>query len=168
VPVASPMRQGSPPVAPGLSPVAPTGDGANPPAIPAANLKEALLTEIKGKKAGFYNTVVAQAQRIEVTENRVAFVFATKQTMLKEWFEQQRAWLETAVQQLSGRKLAVVAIHADGGDASPAASSAAESAHQAVPEHGGKRDLKAEALSSTAVQAMLDVFPAEIRDVEEM
>ena len=31
-----------------------------------------------------------------------------------------------------------------------------------------KRDLKAEALSSQAVQAMLDVFPAEIRDVEEM
>ena len=32
----------------------------------------------------------------------------------------------------------------------------------------GKRDVKAEALSSPAVQAMLDVFPAEIRDVEEM
>ena len=28
--------------------------------------------------------------------------------------------------------------------------------------------LKAEAMSSSAVQAMLDVFPAEIRDVEEM
>jgi hypothetical protein len=31
-----------------------------------------------------------------------------------------------------------------------------------------KRDLKAEAMSSSDVQAMLDVFPAEIRDVEEM
>ena len=30
-----------------------------------------------------------------------------------------------------------------------------------------KRDLKAEAMSSSAVQAMLEVFPAEIRDVEE-
>jgi hypothetical protein len=30
-----------------------------------------------------------------------------------------------------------------------------------------KRDLKAEAMSSSTVQAMLDVFPAEIRDVEE-
>jgi hypothetical protein len=28
--------------------------------------------------------------------------------------------------------------------------------------------LKAEAMSSSVVQAMLDVFPAEIRDVEEM
>ena len=31
-----------------------------------------------------------------------------------------------------------------------------------------KRDLKAEVESSSAVQAMLEVFPAEIRDVEEM
>jgi len=31
-----------------------------------------------------------------------------------------------------------------------------------------KRDLKAEALESSAVQAMLEVFPAEIRDVEEL
>ena len=31
-----------------------------------------------------------------------------------------------------------------------------------------RQELKAEALASTAVQAMLDVFPAEIRDVEEM
>jgi hypothetical protein len=31
-----------------------------------------------------------------------------------------------------------------------------------------RRNLKAEAMSSTTVQAMLDVFPAEIRDVEEI
>ena len=31
-----------------------------------------------------------------------------------------------------------------------------------------KRDLKAEAMASSTVQAMLEVFPAEIRDVEEM
>ena len=32
----------------------------------------------------------------------------------------------------------------------------------------GKRDLKAEAMSSAAVQAVLDVFPGEIKDVEEL
>ena len=40
-----------------------------------------------------------------------------------------------------------------------------------IPDPGSagekKRDLKAEAMSSSTVQAMLDVFPAEIRDVEE-
>ena len=35
-------------------------------------------------------------------------------------------------------------------------------------ETNQKRDLKAEAMSSSTVQAMLEVFPAEIRDVEEM
>jgi hypothetical protein len=38
----------------------------------------------------------------------------------------------------------------------------------AVEKGDGARDLKAEALSSSAVQALLDVFPAEIRDVEEL
>jgi hypothetical protein len=32
----------------------------------------------------------------------------------------------------------------------------------------GKRDLKEDAKNSAAIQAMLEVFPAEIRDVEEM
>ena len=38
----------------------------------------------------------------------------------------------------------------------------------AASPDAAKRDLKAEALSSSGVQAMLDVFPAEIRDVEEL
>jgi hypothetical protein len=43
----------------------------------------------------------------------------------------------------------------------------AGSAPAATPA-AAKRDLKEEAKSSPAVQAMLEVFPAEIRDVEEM
>jgi hypothetical protein len=49
---------------------------------------------------------------------------------------------------------------------SPAVSSAASQGKADAPKE--KRDLKAEAMSSSTVQAMLDVFPAEIRDVEEM
>ena len=37
-----------------------------------------------------------------------------------------------------------------------------------APASNGKRDLKAEAMSSAAVQAVLDVFPGEIKDVEEL
>ena len=171
-PASAPPRPETSSVKPAAAAVAPGAQSpgpAKPAAAPAGNLKESLLAEIKGKKGGFYNTVVAQAQRIEVTDDRIAFVFASKQTMLKEWFEQQRAWLESTAQQLSGRKMNVVAIHADGGTATPpAVAAAAEHAHPPSPEPATKRDLKAEALSSTAVQAMLDVFPAEIRDVEEM
>jgi hypothetical protein len=32
----------------------------------------------------------------------------------------------------------------------------------------GRKDLKAEALATPAVQAVLEVFPAEIKDVEEL
>jgi hypothetical protein len=48
------------------------------------------------------------------------------------------------------------------GDSAPA-----EEQPAAAPE-AKPADLKAEALSDTAVQAMLDVFPAKIEDVEEM
>jgi hypothetical protein len=59
-------------------------------------------------------------------------------------------------------------------------SAAAEGADAATPEAGVEpprpapvspvagRDLKEEALASTAVQAVLEVFPSAIRDVEEM
>ena len=65
--------------------------------------------------------------------------------------------------------MSVVAVQSDGPThaASPsAASSAGSPAPADAPKE--KRDLKAEAMSSSTVQAMLDVFPAEIRDVEEM
>jgi hypothetical protein len=51
---------------------------------------------------------------------------------------------------------------------SQAGTASAASAPAAGSSDAAKRDLKAEALSSSGVQAMLDVFPAEIRDVEEI
>ena len=60
---------------------------------------------------------------------------------------------------------------AEGGAGTPPASASpptSTEAQPAVPAAASSRDLKAEAMSSSAVQAMLDVFPAEIRDVEEM
>ena len=121
------------------------------------DLKDALLAEIRSGKTPFYNTVVAQAQRIDVNADRVTFVFAASQSMLREWFDQQRPWLEAAAERIAGRKISVVSAAAEAGAPADA------------PEPPAKpRDLKAEAMSSSTVQAMLDVFPAEIRDVEEM
>ena len=119
---------------------------------------------MRAGKQFFYNTVVAQAQRIDVTADRITFSFLPTHRALREQFEQTRAWLEAAAERLSGRKISVVAVQSDPapGQAPPATASPAAAADNA------KRDLKAEALSSSAVQAMLDVFPAEIRDVEEM
>ena len=144
--------------APTRNAIAPIGDKLAP------SLKDSLLAEIRAGKAFFYNTVVAQAQRIEVADDRVTFTFLPAHRALREQFEQSRAWLEAAAERLSGRRMSVVAVQASeevaAKEGAPAAARSAEAP--------AKRDLKAEALSSSGVQALLDVFPAEIREVEEM
>ena len=137
--------------------------------IPDPGLKDPLLAEIRAKKALFYNTVVAQAQKIEVTPERVTFSFLPAHRALREQLELTRPWLEAAAEKIAGRKMSVVAVQADAPATAaslPIVSSAGSPAPADAPKE--KRDLKAEAMSSSTVQAMLDVFPAEIRDVEEM
>jgi DNA polymerase-3 subunit gamma/tau len=129
----------------------------------AAGFKDALLAEIRKGKLVFYQTVVAQAQKIDVTGDRVTFTFAPNQRALAEMFEQHRTWLESVAQQVSGRKIALAAVQGDLPAAAPAGDAAAAAA--AVDR---KSALREQALADAGVQAMLEVFPAEIRDVEEM
>ena len=154
--------------APASSPAKSTAAPSNPESrIANPDLKDKLLAEIRSGKATFYNTVVAQAQRIDVTNDRITFVFGPAQSTLRGWFDQQKAWLDAAGERIAGRKIVVTS---ELGAAGPLA--AAANAESRIPDPGPpaekKRDLKAEAMSSSTVQAMLDVFPAEIRDVEEM
>ena len=142
---------------------APTGDrGAQAP------LKDRVLAEIRAAKGFFYNTVVAQAQRIEVGDSQITFAFLPAHRALRDQFDQNRAWLEDVAERLAGRQIPVVAVQVAEADAVSTAEGTAESGAAARADAAGRRDLKAEAMSSSAVQAMLDVFPAEIRDVEEM
>jgi DNA polymerase-3 subunit gamma/tau len=129
----------------------------------AGSLKDAFLAEVRAGKGFFYNTVVAQAQRIDVTDDAITFTFSPTHRALKEQFNETRQWLESAAEKTAGRRVTVTAVQ---GEAATAPAKPEPS--KADSAAAGKRDLKAEALSSSAVQAMLDVFPAEIRDVEEM
>jgi DNA polymerase III subunit gamma/tau len=156
---------------------APLKTASNPePRIPSpdsANLKDKLLAEIRSGKATFYNTVVAQAQRIDVNPDRIAFVFGPAQSTLRQWFDQQKTWLDAAAERVAGRKIAVTselasATAASASPGSPSTSLGASRIPDPAEAPEKKRDLKAEAMSSSTVQAMLEVFPAEIRDVEEM
>jgi hypothetical protein len=114
---------------------------------------------------------VAQAQRIEVANEKITFVFAPTQSALRGWFDQQQQWLEAAAERVAGKKVAVVSeLGAAAATANVSPSNPTEPGSR-MPDPAlsdKRRDLKAEAMSSTTVQAMLDVFPAEIRDVEEM
>jgi hypothetical protein len=108
-----------------------------------------------------YSLAVAQAQRIDLSDDRITFTFASNQNVARGQLDQNREWLESVAHRLAGRRIQVTSAQVQSEAASPA--SAASTSPNAA-----KRDLKAEALSSSGVQAMLDVFPAEIRDVEEI
>lgn len=124
-------------------------------------MKDALLAEIRKQKVVFYNTVVAQAQKIEVAGDRVTFTFSANHRTLRDAFEEKKAWLESVAQQATGRKIAIASAPSDASAASAPANGAADKTDK-------KTALREKALADTGVQTMLEVFPAEIRDVEEM
>jgi DNA polymerase-3 subunit gamma/tau len=143
---------------------------ARPSTPPASgNFKDALVAEIKKTKAVFYNMVVAQA-RIEVAGDRVTFGFTPAQRALKDKFEAEKAWLESVALGLAGRRIAFASAQADASAAPPAAAepTAAAAAKPEKQSAEKKSALREQALADAGVQTMLEVFPAEIRDVEEM
>jgi DNA polymerase-3 subunit gamma/tau len=156
---AAPSRAAPAPATPAsdAAPAATSGSGGTP-------FKDALLAEIRGGKTFFYNTVIAQAQSIDVAGDTVTFAFLPTHRALRDQLEQNRPWIEAAAARVAGRKVAVVSVQMDGG----AAASAKPADAQPPPASNGKRDLRSEAMSSPAVQAVLDVFPGEIKDVEEL
>jgi DNA polymerase-3 subunit gamma/tau len=172
-PVAAPPAAPKPSAPPRKgAPAVDAGDGPNLQAVDPSRLKEAFLEEIRKAKKFFYGTVVAQAQRIDLGPEAFTFVFAPQHRALRVQLEQSRAWLEAAASQLAGRKMAILA--AEGVAATPAAPSKAgfgeTSVKGAVAPAGDDRsqELKDRAMADTGVQAMLDVFAAEIKDIEEM
>jgi len=133
--------------------------------IPADRLKEAFLDEIRKVKKFFYGTVIAQAQRIDIDGDRVIVTFGPQHRPMKAQLEQTRPLLETIATQLAGRRMTVVA-------AEGTAAATARPGEPAAAAEGADSDKKAalreQAMADSGVQAMLDVFSAEIRDVEEM
>jgi hypothetical protein len=132
--------------------------------VASGEFKEAFLAETRRSKKFFYGTVVAQA-RIDFEPDRIVFAFTPQHRALKVQFDQMRAWLETTASQLAGKRMAVVSVETDG-PAGPGPEAPARNIAPAAP--ADRRDaLKEKALAEPNVQAMLDVFAAEITDVEE-
>jgi len=111
----------------------------------------------------FYNTVVAQAQKIEFGADRVTFAFLPTHRILREQLEQNRAWLEPLASGIAGKRVVVAAIQVEASAQAPEANAAAAESQSAKPA-----DLRTAAMADSVVQAMLDVFPAEIENVEEI
>ena len=131
--------------------------------VPAADVKDAFLNEVRKSKKYFYGTVVAQAQRIDIAADRIVFTFAPQHRLLRDQLDQMRAWLDALATQLSGRKMTVASAE---GAATAAKGASGASASEPMAKDR-QSDLRQQALADSGVQAMLDVFAAEIKDVEE-
>jgi DNA polymerase-3 subunit gamma/tau len=133
---------------------------------PTGDLEDALLAEVRQSKPMLYNSVVAQAQRMEIVDDRITLQFAAAQKMGPA-FDKYRSQLEEIATRVAGRRMTAVADHgATGGSAGTAAAAAPAGTPAGSPEQ--KAALKEQALADAGVRALLEVFPAEIRDVEEM
>ena len=144
---------------------APADEGATSPSssgLAGQALRDAVLAEARKSNAILYNTVLVQAQRLEVLGNRLVLTFAAS-FKFGPAFEKYRATIEAIASKLAGRK---ITVEANGSGAEPQSADAP----QAKPAADSQRQaaLKEQALADTGVQALLEVFPAEIRDVEEM
>jgi hypothetical protein len=130
--------------------------------VPTERLKQAFLEEVRKAKKFFYGTVIAQAQRIDVERERIVITFGPQHRPMRAQLEQTRPLLETIASQLAGRKMAVVAAEGE------TAASTGSAQTGTADTSDKKAALREQALADSGVQAMLDVFAAEIKDVEEM
>jgi DNA polymerase-3 subunit gamma/tau len=167
-PAPTPSRPASGSPSPVSAAPAPAPAPAVDPSAPLpADFKDRVLGEISRANRTFFNLHVATAQKIEVDGGRLVFTFGPVHETMRQQVEARRGWLESIAETVAGRKVVVTTAKGAAGDAPgprPAASVTAPAPASVPPD----ADLKAQALADGGVQAMLDVFPAEIREVEEI
>ena len=127
-------------------------------------LKDAVLNEARASHKMLYNTLLVQAQKMEVLGDRLVLTFAASFNY-RVPFEKYKGTIASIASKLAGRNIGLD-VDATGADA-PTEESAQGRGRPPV-DAGKQAALKEQALADTGVQALLEVFPAEIRDVEEM
>src|SRR4029453_8801771 len=104
---------------------------------------------------------------IDVDGSQVTFTYLPNHRTLREKLDQSCPWLEQIASEAAGRKMNVRSAQQEG-VAATADSTGATNPPNPSGEPRKTTDLKAEAMADAAVQAMLDVFQAELRDEEEI
>jgi DNA polymerase III subunit gamma/tau len=158
---AVPARVAAP--APALAEPAPTTLAALPDLPP--EFRDRFLAELTRVKAAFFGMVVAQAQTVECQGGRLLFTFGPQHDHLRNQVDTRRGELEAIAEGLAGRRVPIATMRG-------VAPSPNEPALRVVapppPPLAPGADLRARALADANVQALLEIIPAEIRDVEEM
>jgi DNA polymerase-3 subunit gamma/tau len=122
--------------------------------------REAFLAEVKRTRGqADWGMVFMPARRVDVEVGSVTFVYEVQPKLMATRFEALKPELTTLATGLAGRPM-TVSCRVEGGAPAPGAA--------AAPTQGEKDKLKASVMQEPAVQALLDVFPADIRDVEEV
>jgi DNA polymerase-3 subunit gamma/tau len=138
------------------------------PERPRPSIRDAFLAQVRAQRPPAYSAVLAQAQEIDFGDDRVVLTFAPSQKMGAA-FEKYRPFFEETASRLAGRR---VSFAADMSGSEPAVEPSAGpngGPPAPSPEADARQSaLREQALADTAVQAMLEVLPAEIREVEEM
>jgi DNA polymerase-3 subunit gamma/tau len=164
-PAPKPLPAAGAPAAPKTDPE-PADTSASAPAAEPASFKESFCAEVRAAKNTLYQFSLAHARRIELQGDRLILGFPTAQRLALQQVDLHRALLESVATRVAGRKISVSGV-IDADDAAGSDRRTAEAAAP-VPADDRKARLKAEAMSDAGVQAMLDVFGGEIRDVEEI
>jgi DNA polymerase-3 subunit gamma/tau len=166
-PTAPPARAGS---AARVSPTAPLAPLAPAPlAAPAegSDLKNAFLAQVKAAKVFFYNTVVAQAYRIDVSPSKITFTFLPNQKVPRQQCEEMKPLLEDLAQKVAGRRVPVAVTVADA-TGMPGAPAAPAAGTTPPPRERDDESLRREAMSDPSVQALFEIFPVQKSKVEEL
>ena len=124
--------------------------------------KDALLADIRKNIGMAYNTLVTQAQQIVVGGDTITLTFSASQKV-GPTFDKYKAQIEGLAAKIAGRKMTLIC---DNSGIERTAEGAPVPSKPADAER--KNALKERAMADEGVQALLEVFPAEIRDVEEM
>ncbi|BCS31883.1 hypothetical protein TBR22_A10860 [Luteitalea sp. TBR-22] len=163
VSVASPVAAATPPAA-----VAPRPPAAAPPAAPAppapepgdagtpvgGGTIEQLVEALRKSNRTFFGTALARAT-FAIDGNKL--VLTVTGNFEQARCEGRRSWIEETAQQVLGRRHVLeIRVVAQAAEAAP------------DPTELDKARLRDQALKSEAVQATLDVFAADVRDVEEI
>jgi DNA polymerase-3 subunit gamma/tau len=146
------------PVAP-ATPAAATAPAlpAAPPALPAAPpvtiTTDLLVDALRKGNRTFFGTALARAQ---FALDGDGVIITLGGNFEQQRVEARRGWIEQTIAETCGRRLRV------------ATKVAPASAPESPAGQPDAAQLRQQALQSEAVQAMLDVFPADIRDVEQL
>ena len=123
-----------------------------------ARFRQAFLDDVKRSRGqADWGMIFMPAKRVDVAVGSVTFVYETQPKLMAGRFEALRPELSALATAIAGRPMAV-ACKVEAGPAATAPSA----------QQGEKDRLKAVAMAEPAVQKLLDVFPADIRDVEEV